>query len=583
MKSFLDKSIKNTHLTISFSILAFAFFLSGAQQPQAADFYRINNATLAVVDEHSNCQEVDNTSGQDFFVPTKSTGEWTSFLANNPTGIALADCPTWVDLRWGGDFFTHGNAAGNDIRYRSGMSMARDTNGMSFSGANVWSSWVKFESLGWTRGSGSIMEWIITNASSSMMIGIGSAATNETSATQITQAETLAYFTAATSLWGLYGNSGVLGYAGNQSAPQSMASGGIYKIKFTGDGGAGGVFTLYQLPSASSSDWDDESTVLKTVTIAGSLNPNEVNIMPFIVPRSGGTQRFVALRVTQPPTDGVCDNTAQNACTAGLANDGAIADTATYSRWRCDGISGGADSGTCQIAKINGVCNNATTNSCTSGSFVDVADTTTEWRWQCDGQHGGTDSAMCVKAIPFVNGGWSNFGGWGACSVSCGGGNMYSYRYCNSPTPSGGGAYCSGSSYQSASCNTAACPVPVNGGWSNFGSWGACSTSCGPGTKYRYRTCSNPYPANGGANCSGLDYESTSCNPGSCAVNGVCGGTANTCAAGSVGAYTGLYLGGWKPSLGLDPYPTAWGIDYWDCVGSGGGTSAQCYKSWVTY
>jgi len=42
--------------------------------------------------------------------------------------------------------------------------------------------------------------------------------------------------------------------------------------------------------------------------------------------------------------------------------------------------------------------------------------------------------------------------------------------------------------------------VPVDGGWS---AWSACSISCGTGIQTR--TCTNPTPANGGADCSGID------------------------------------------------------------------------------
>ena len=57
-------------------------------------------------------------------------------------GMNLVDVHSylWKDLRLGGDIFTDGNGAGNDIRYRSGMAMTRDAAGMFFTGSNPWSS-----------------------------------------------------------------------------------------------------------------------------------------------------------------------------------------------------------------------------------------------------------------------------------------------------------------------------------------------------------------------------------------------------------------------------------------------------------
>jgi len=103
-----------------------------------------------------------------------------------------------------------------------------------------------------------------------------------------------------------------------------------------------------------------------------------------------------------------------------------------------------------------------------------------------------------------VNGGYS---AWSTCSATCGVGIQT--RTCTNPAPANGGADCSGLSSQT--CNTQACPV--NGG---FSAWSTCSATCGGGTQTR--TCTNPAPANGGADCSGLS--SQTCNTQACPVNG---------------------------------------------------------------
>lgn len=65
----------------------------------------------------------------------------------------------------------------------------------------------------------------------------------------------------------------------------------------------------------------------------------------------GNVPTGVSLSNCVVAVNGSCDNSAQNACSAGTANDAAIADTSTHYRWRCDGSGGGSNSGTCQIAK----------------------------------------------------------------------------------------------------------------------------------------------------------------------------------------------------------------------------------------
>ena len=56
----------------------------------------------------------------------------------------------------------------------------------------------------------------------------------------------------------------------------------------------------------------------------------------------------------------------------------------------------------------------------------------------------------------------------------------------------------------------------VNGGFSNWSAYGACSKSCDAGTKARTRKCNNPAPAYGGGNCVGPTTQSTECKVREC-------------------------------------------------------------------
>lgn len=59
-------------------------------------------------------------------------------------------------------------------------------------------------------------------------------------------------------------------------------------------------------------------------------------------------------------------------------------------------------------------------------------------------------------------------------------------------------------------------PALINGGWSSWSVWSACSVTCGGGTQTRNRTCTNPAPANGGTTCTGLTTQTQSCNMNAC-------------------------------------------------------------------
>ena len=51
----------------------------------------------------------------------------------------------------------------------------------------------------------------------------------------------------------------------------------------------------------------------------------------------------------------------------------------------------------------------------------------------------------------------------------------------------------------------------VDGGWSAWGEWGDCHVTCGDGTKMRQRICNWPEPQNGGNECHGQTTSVTSC------------------------------------------------------------------------
>eukprot|EP00112_Aurelia_sp_Birch-Aquarium-sp1_P003667 Seg1413.5 transcript_id=Seg1413.5/GoldUCD/mRNA.D3Y31 product=Hemicentin-1 protein_id=Seg1413.5/GoldUCD/D3Y31 len=117
-----------------------------------------------------------------------------------------------------------------------------------------------------------------------------------------------------------------------------------------------------------------------------------------------------------------------------------------------------------------------------------------------------------------VDGKYSSWLAYSACSKSCGGGVKIRKRLCNNPRPANGGRHCSGPSSQSMACNIHKCPVD-----GKFGPWQAfsgCSSYCGGGFKFRKRLCNNPKPANGGKQCSGPSSESVACNTHKCPVDG---------------------------------------------------------------
>lgn len=120
-----------------------------------------------------------------------------------------------------------------------------------------------------------------------------------------------------------------------------------------------------------------------------------------------------ACEKSNPSVTGACNNSLQNGCASGSPNDDAVADDAGFWRWRCDGSNGGANSGTCQLAKpsasVPGSCASftgqytsqpatSTANGCTNGTFADTSDDSGNFRWDCIGSNSAGD-AHCTAAV----------------------------------------------------------------------------------------------------------------------------------------------------------------------------------------
>eukprot|EP00058_Branchiostoma_floridae_P028482 XP_002613973.1 hypothetical protein BRAFLDRAFT_67461 [Branchiostoma floridae] len=118
------------------------------------------------------------------------------------------------------------------------------------------------------------------------------------------------------------------------------------------------------------------------------------------------------------------------------------------------------------------------------------------------------------------DGHWSQWGSWSGCDVTCGIGNQLRSRSCDNPPPVGGGANCIGDSEETRTCDTGQ-PCPVDGNWSQWTSWSGCDATCGFGKQSRSRRCDNPSPLGGGAGCAGESEETQVCVTGQpCPVNG---------------------------------------------------------------
>ncbi|KAJ8318032.1 hypothetical protein KUTeg_003123 [Tegillarca granosa] len=165
-----------------------------------------------------------------------------------------------------------------------------------------------------------------------------------------------------------------------------------------------------------------------------------------------------------------------------------------------------------------------------------------------------------VSAV-LVDGQWGAWTDWSRCSGQCGSdGNMKRTRLCNNPIPNKNGFPCAGFGMQSKICREPCkskhkastkeakayldkinlaypellisigpvCNVlsimehaqVIDGGWSPWSDWSPCHPDCGLGTTFRFKTCTNPIPANSGLPCIGESVEEKSCFGVGCSKEG---------------------------------------------------------------
>ncbi|XP_028394829.1 properdin-like [Dendronephthya gigantea] len=137
-----------------------------------------------------------------------------------------------------------------------------------------------------------------------------------------------------------------------------------------------------------------------------------------------------------------------------------------------------------------------------------------------------------------IDGGWSDWGNWSICSVTCGEGLQVRYRSCTNPKPRYGGRDCQGLRDGKQSCeDTRHCPI--NGGWSDWAAWSSCSVTCDIGWERRARKCNNPKPKYGGLPCD----KNKAAEKRSCSTYTSCDGSGSGSGSGDSSGSSGDGLG----------------------------------------
>ncbi|XP_045179368.2 semaphorin-5A-like [Mercenaria mercenaria] len=173
----------------------------------------------------------------------------------------------------------------------------------------------------------------------------------------------------------------------------------------------------------------------------------------------------------------------------------------------------------CSTDNCNKVlCEHLKPTACVDSEKVDCAFLNTVANICQDIQHAKTICPRFCNLCDLVDGDWADWSAWSSCDVTCDNGTQSRYRTCTDPAPAHGGLNCTGIDNEIRMCERQLCPV--HGGWAEWLKWEACSVSCDIGIQRRHRTCSNPAPERFGDHCYGDTMDDRLCFPGPCANGG---------------------------------------------------------------
>jgi len=103
---------------------------------------------------------------------------------------------------------------------------------------------------------------------------------------------------------------------------------------------------------------------------------------------------------------------------------------------------------------------------------------------------------------------WDEWGNWGICSTTCGGGVSHRNRDVAKHAVNGGDE-CHGDDEDEETCHAEPCPIDCQ--WSDWSVWSQCDVECGDGEKHSARTHAVPAMFNG-HECTGSDAQTMPCN-----------------------------------------------------------------------